>query len=68
MQESIHTNRLYYNEQILRVLGEYLRKDGQKLRFCQLLYILNKEEDYFYEEPEKTLARFCATLNDLPQE
>lgn len=61
------TKRCHANEQILQLLGEYLRGEGRELRFNQLMYILNGTEDYFHEEPEETLVRFRAKLNEMTQ-
>ena len=54
--------RAYYNAEIIKLLKEYLDGKGSQLRFCQLISILNQDEDYFYEEPEQTVARFKEQL------
>lgn len=61
--EERSARRRDYNEQILAFLGEYLRQNGAELRFAQLIHILNRQEDYFYEEPWETLARFRQALD-----
>lgn len=63
--QDFDVSRRYNNELILQLLGEYLRGTGRELRFNQLMYILNGTEDYFYEEPEDTLARFRTALFKL---
>ena len=51
------SKRYYYNLKILRFLAEFF-EGYQYLRFCQLIDILNKNKNYYFEEPEDTLKRY----------
>ena len=51
------SKRFYYNLKILKFLAEFLGKNPY-LRFCQLIDILNKNKNYYFEEPEDTLKRY----------
>ena len=51
------SKRYYYNLKILKFLEEFF-VENQYLRFCQLIDILNKNKNYYFEEPEDTLKRY----------
>lgn len=63
-------NRLWYNLRILGLIIKFLKKNPD-LRFIQALYatrILHSFDDYFYEEPDKTLKRLKQCLNSMKLE
>ncbi len=54
-------NRLTSNLKIVEYL-EQIVKENPNLRLEQILYILDGDNDYFYEEPEKTLKRWKGSI------
>lgn len=53
--------RKIYNFKIIMLLIKQLFKEPH-LRFNQLIFILNKTDDYFSEEPQETYNRFKKIL------
>lgn len=53
--------RRKYNNEILDRISLIL--NNTNLRFNQLMYIINEQEDYFNEEPWETLKRIDERLN-----
>ena len=59
--DELTLNRQIYNQKILDYIIEFLGKHPY-MRFNQMMYILNKTNDYFHEEPWDTYERLKKAL------